>query len=812
MKTIIIGGVAAGASAAARLRRLDEEMEIVLLERGEFISYANCVLPYFLGGVVPQRSSLLAMTPERMRARYRIDVRTRREAVAIDRKAKTVEIRNLEDGSSSVESYDKLLIATGSSPVRIPIPGDDDPAVGRFWTIPDMDRFSGLIASGAKRALVVGAGFIGLEVAENLRRAGLAVTVVELAPQVLATLDAEMAAPLAEELAVSGIRLELGRKVVAFRRDGALFARLDDGRELETDLAVMSVGVKPDSELARDAGLELGLRGHIVVDAGMRTADPDIYAAGDVVEVAEPILGGRTAIPLAGPAARQGRIAADNIAGGGSTYPGSRGTAVVKVGKLTAGSVGMTERKLLQQKTVFRKIYLHPGSNVSSYPGGALMHIKLLFDESGKILGAQLVGAKGVDKRLDVIASAMQAELPVGRLAELELGYAPPYGSAKDPVNYAGMIASNVLSGLSHIVHADGIPSDAQLVDVREPAEVELGAIPGAVNLPLDELRGRAGELDSTRPVVAYCRVGMRGYVAERILRAKGFDVYNLSGGYLAWKLFHPAPLPAAENAGGEKPEPAAASAGGEKPARKLDVRGLQCPGPVVSLRKTMDLMKSGEQLQLTAPESFAPDLRGWCASSGNELLRSECAEGDLRAVIRKADRGTSGAAPAAGIPAAPAGGHSAAIVLFSNDLDKAMAAMIIACGMAASGAKVGIFFTFWGLSVLRRNPAPPVRKNLIARMFGRMLPKGASKLALSKMNMAGLGTGMMKHVMAAQNVATLPELLDQARQLGVRFIACEMAMNVMGITREELIDVDEVAGVASFVELAKSSNNTLFI
>ncbi len=813
MKIVIIGGVAAGAGAAARLRRLDEQAEIVLLERGAFISYANCGLPYHVGGVIPERKSLLVMTSEKFTAWFGVDVRTESEAVAVNRGAKTVTVRR-KDGGTYAESYDKLVLATGSSPVTMPLPGSDDPRILRLWTIPDMDAILARVNAGAKRAVVVGAGFIGLETAENLRARGLDVTVVELCDQVLPTIDKEMSVFLSQELAAAGIDQKLGRKVVAFEKAGeALEAVLDDGSRLPADLVIMSVGVKPNSELAQAAGLALGPRGHIVVDDHLRTSDPDIFAAGDAVEVVDPVSGGKTAIPLAGPANRQARIVAENIAGRVSRYGGSYGSAVLKLGCITAAGVGLTERRLKQLKLPYEKIYTHPASNASYYPGGAQMHIKLLFAPDGRILGAQIVGHKGVDKRIDTIAVAMRGGLSVQDLAELDLAYAPPYNSAKDPVNFAGMVASNVLDGDSRIVHADALPADALLLDVREEAELALGVVPGSVNIPMSQFRKRLGELDPRREVVAICQVGLRGYIAERILRQHGYNVRNLSGGVVTWKQVHPQPIsPAAKTCAAPAcAAPAgvtAAAPSGATAAAVLDVRAMACPGPVVQIKLKMDAMKAGEAVTLLAPLSFAADLASWIAASGNELVSREMKPGHLEAVIRKC--GSAAAAAQAALPGG--GGHSAAIVLFSNDLDKALAALIIACGMAASGMKVGIFFTFWGLTVLRRNPAPPVKKNLISRMFGMMLPKGAGKLALSKMHMAGMGTAMMKQVMAGQHVPSLPELLQQARALGVRFIACDMAMGVMGITREELIAVDEVAGVAGFVEMARASGNTLFI
>lgn len=798
MKTVIIGGVAAGASAAARLRRLDESMEIVLLERGDYISYANCGLPYHLGGVIPERDSLLVMPEKKFKAWFNLELRTKNEVIAVNRQAKSVTVRRA-DGSEYEESYDKLLLATGSSPVAPSLPGADDSRIHSLWTIPDMDALGALVKEGAENAVVVGGGFIGLEAAENLRERGLHVTVIQHSGHVLPSVDREMAYLLEAELAANGVDVRLNSKLGSFRKKGdSLFAVLSDGSELAADLVVMSIGVTPNSGLAKSAGLELGARGHIVVNERLQTSDPDIYAAGDAVEVVDRISGQKTAVPLAGPANKQGRIAADNIAGRSSVYRGSWGASVIKIGTLTAAGIGLTEAKLKQLGVVYHKIYTHPASNASYYPGGSQMHLKLMFAADGRILGAQAVGMKGVDKRLDVIGTAMQSGRTAPELAELELAYAPPFNSAKDPVNFLGMIAQNILDGTTHPAYADALPADALILDVREEAEYQAGAIPGAVNLPLGQLRSRLNELDRSREVIVHCQVGLRGYLAERILRQNGFSVRNLSGGYLTWKYTHAA-LPAPVVSTPVRNVPPEAS------GRTLDVRTLACPGPVVRLKTEMENLAAGETLRLFAAGSFAPDLEAWVRSSGNELLGMERKSDRLEAILRKADAGGTDHVPVSS-------GRGASIVLFSNDLDKAMAALIIACGMAVSGKKVGIFFTFWGLSVLRRNPAPAVRKSLLSRMFGWMLPKGASELSLSKMNMCGAGTAMMKHVMKEQNVTSLPELLKQARELGVRFVACEMAMNVMGISREELIEVDDVAGVASFAEMAKDGGSTLFI
>ena len=802
MKVIIVGGVAAGASAAARLRRLDETAEIILLEKGDFISYANCGLPYHLGNVIPERDDLLVVPPEQFAAWFRIEVRTGSEAVRIDRAAKRLRIRG-KDGGEYDESYDKLLLATGA----VPVGEAANSRVFPLWTLADMDRIAARLA-GAKRAVIVGAGFIGLEAAENLRERGVAVTIVQRGTHVLPTLDDEMTAPLDDELARLGIRVIYGRLVAEYiEKSDSVEAVLDDGERLECDLVITAIGVRPNTKLALDSALKCGARGHISVDEHLCTSDPDIYAAGDAVEVVEPIFGGPTAIPLAGPANKQGRIAADNIAGGSSVYRGSFGTSAVKIGNLTAAGVGFTEKRLRDQGREYRKLYIHPASNASYYPGGSRMALKLLFGVDGTIYGAQIVGARGVDKRIDSIAQAMRNRLRAPQLGELELAYAPPYSSAKDPVNFAGFVAENLLSGLSDEVHADAIPPDASIVDVRTPEEYALGAIPGARNIPLAELRSRLAELDPARLTVCYCQVGLRGYLAERILKQHGCRAANLSGGWLTWKMFHH-----------ERREPAAAAVSGVPESVSdavvtLDLRSLACPGPILRLRKTMAELHGGARLRLLAASTFEGDLRSWAAGAGHAVVRCESMGDHLEAEVVRGGGGESPAGAAVSAPpAAVPAGKSAAIVLFSNDFDKAMAALILANGFAAAGAKVTIFFTFWGLSVLRRNPAPAVRKNFISRLFGLMLPTGATRLALSKMNMCGMGSAMMKSVMKRKGVLTLPELIRSAREAGVRFIACDMAMDVMGISRDELIEVDEVAGVATFAGIAGEGGATLFI
>jgi NADPH-dependent 2,4-dienoyl-CoA reductase/sulfur reductase-like enzyme/rhodanese-related sulfurtransferase len=547
MKLLIVGGVAGGASAAARARRLSEGAHIVLFERGPDVSFANCGLPYYLGGEIAERHKLLVVTPERLRTRFNLDVRVRTSVKAIDRAEKKVLIRDLASGREYEEGYDKLILAPGAAPIRPPLPGIDLPGIFTLRNLQDTDRIKGRLDQGVRRAVVVGAGFIGLELVENFVRRGVATTVVELQDQVLPPFDKEMATPIVEHLAAKGVALLLGQSAEAFEQalDG-LVVRLKSGQRLPAQLVVVGVGVRPENQLAVDAGLEVGPRGGIRVNEHLQTSDPDIYAVGDAIEVKDFVTGEPTQVPLAGPANRQGRIAADHIFGRPARYRGTQGTAIVRVFDKTAALTGASEKVLRRAKRPYRKVYVHPTHHAGYYPGAEAMTLKLLFDpETGKVLGAQAVGGSGVDKRIDVLAVAIQAGLTVFDLEEVELAYSPQYGSAKDPINMAGFVAAGLLRGDHPQVDVEAVLAAAPgqrplLVDVRTPQEYTGGHIPGAVNLPVDDLRSRLGELPRDQEIAVYCQVGQRGYLATRILRQAGFDAANVGGGYKTYKLFHP--------------------------------------------------------------------------------------------------------------------------------------------------------------------------------------------------------------------------------------------------------------------------------
>lgn len=536
MKLLIVGGVAGGASAATRARRLDEFAEIIMFERGIEPSFANCGLPYYIGGTIESRSELLIAPKQRLIDRYNLDVRTRNEVLSIDRAEKIVRVHDIENDREYEESYDKLILAPGAAPLRPPIDGIDHP---RVYTLRDMDDTDKLydVSQKAKQAVIVGAGFIGIEMAENLIARGVETAVVELVDQVLPPWDAEMVTTVAAHLRENGISLHLGDSATAFEPEGeAVRVRLKSGHELLADMVMLCVGVRPESKLAKDAGLEVGPQGGILVNERMQTNDPDIYAAGDAVQVASAVTGEPIQIPLAGPANRQGRIAADQIFGRDSRYRGTQGTAVVGVFEKTVAMTGLSEKALVASGWSYEKIYLHPSNHAGYYPGMTPFSMKLLFAPAdGRILGAQAVGGEGVDKRIDVIAAAIQAGMTVYDLEEMELSYAPQYGSAKDPVNMAGFIAAGVLRGDQPIVHFDVALSEVPgplMLDVRTPNEVEDGVVPGSINIPVDELRGRLGELPQDRLIYVYCQFGMRGYLATRILLQHGFNAKNLSGGY----------------------------------------------------------------------------------------------------------------------------------------------------------------------------------------------------------------------------------------------------------------------------------------
>ncbi|MDC7300323.1 FAD-dependent oxidoreductase [Agathobacter ruminis] len=807
-KTVIVGGVAAGASCAARLRRLKPDEEIIMLERGSYISYANCGLPYHVSDVIASRDALLVTKKEVMKARFAVDVRTESEVVSIDRANKRVHIVE-KNGNAYDEAYDNLVIATGSSPLRPRIPGIDSPLVRTLWTVPDTDEIRAMVQDeNTKSAVVVGGGFIGLEMAENLHEAGLAVTLVEAADQVMAPLDYEMALLLNENICENRVNLILNDGVSRFvEEENRIVTELVSGKRVEADLVILAIGVRPNSAIAQSAGLEINARGGIVVDDHMRTNDPSIYAAGDVIEVEEFITKDRTMVPLAGPANKQGRIVADNLAGIDSRYAGTQGSSVAKVFDLTAAATGANEKSLnrngLQRDRDYRTVILTQNSHAGYYPGALPLVLKLIFSMDGsRIYGAQIVGRDGVDKRIDTLGVAIRMGAGVRDLTELELAYAPPYSSAKDPVNMAGYVAENVLNGYVTFAQWDepDTDKDAILLDVREEAEVMAYAIPNAKNIPMSVLRERIGELDKQRKYIIFCAIGVRAYNSARILAHHGFEhVKVYPAGARLYRSTH---------AGSdENLKPQVLKKGCVQPAQTpaktvtVNCSGLQCPGPIMEVFRNMKELNAGECLEVTASDpGFAKDIVSWCERTGNQLISNEKRGTAYVATIQKVD------AENAALP------QGKTMVVFDGDLDKVLASFVIANGALAMGRPVTMFFTFWGLNALRKQKSPKLKKSLIEKMFGMMLPKGSRKLKLSKMNMGGMGTRMMRKVMQDKRIDSLEEMMQKAMQNGVKLVACSMSMDVMGIRPEELIDGVEIGGVGTYLGDAEQSNVNLFI
>ena len=790
--------------------------EIIILERGDFISFANCGLPYHIGGVIQEREKLLVITPEKLKNTFNIEARVKHEALSIDTKKKTVNVRDLSNGREYTESYDKLVLSPGATPIIPPIPGVDLPGVFTLRSIPDMDRINDfVIEKQATRAVVIGGGFIGLEIAENLQDRGVQVTIIEMLDQVMAPIDYEMAAMVHQHLDFKHVRLALSDGLKAIDADSPLNVTLQSGRVVGTDMVILSVGVRPETSLAKDAGLELGLRGTIAVNDHLQTSNKDIYAIGDAVQIKNIVSGKEVNLPLAGPASKQARIVADNIAGRDMAFKGVQGTSIVKVFDLTVGATGLNSKQLTDLGLPFKDVIIHASNHAGYYPGASPMAFKLLFSPEGKIYGAQLVGVEGVDKRVDVIATAIRAGMTVFDLEELELAYAPPYGSARDAVNIIGFLAGNVLRGDLETIDwnmVDKMDREKNVfLDVRDPEELAIGMIDGALNIPLGELRQRLNEIPHSKRVVVYCQVGQRGYFAARILKQNGFDVVNLSGGYKTYShvtckqsnfdTFENVSISSREEI--HEIPPFNADNANEF---TVDACGLQCPGPILKLYNKVKEVNPGDLITVKATDfGFSSDVEAWADRTGNKLLSVDSANGVITAKIvkgaeKKEEKGSVAMT------------QDKTMVIFSGDLDKAIAAFIIANGAASMGHKVTMFFTFWGLNILRKDNAPKVKKNLIEKMFGFMMPRGADKLTLSQMHMLGMGTAMIKGIMKKKNVASLPELIKSAMDNGVVIEACQMSMDLMGIQKEELLDGIKTVGVATFIHASDESNATIFI
>lgn len=814
-KIVIVGGVAGGATTAARLRRLDEFADIILLERGEYISFANCGLPYHVGGVIESRDALVVQTVADMKKKFNIDVRNFSEVTKIDTGSKVVQIRDVQTNRVYTETYDKLVLSTGSVPVKPRIPGiESAKTLFTLRNIPDMDQIITFIQTEhPKHATVIGGGFIGIEMMENLHHLGLKVTLIEMAPQVMGMFDFEMAQIIHQGIADQGVELLLNDGVKSFDQSGKQII-LSSGKVVNTDLIIFAIGVRPDNGLAKDANLALSDRGSIKVNEYMLTSNPDIYAIGDVVEVPNRVSNQMMIAALAGPANRQGRIVANHICGIQEAYQGTLATSAAKIFNQTVSSTGLNEKQVKALGFNYKVLHIHPSNHASYYPGSEPISLKVVFNpETEEIYGAQAIGGDGVDKRIDVLATAIFAKMKITDLKNIDLAYAPPYSSAKDPVNMVGYVAENMIKGLTQVVTWAEIQElaskGAYILDIREHQEVLIHYLSGSVNIPLSELRSRLAELPQNETIYVYCQVGTRGYTAQRILTQHGFNAINLDGGFKSFSCVFD------ENGSqvcffpvNELGDPVVTPVETIEPSHKeivlVDACGLQCPGPIMKVYQTMETMKPGEVLEVKASDpGFMKDIQTWANKTGNTLINLNK---DNKTITAKLQKGK----PVKTEKEDPKNGST--IVVFSEDLDKAIAAFIIATGAKSMGKEVSLFFTFWGLNILRKPKHTKVKKSFIEKMFGFMMPKGTEKLPISKMNMLGMGPKMIRYIMKKKNVDSLQTLMKNAMDMGVKVTACAMSMDIMGIKKEELMDGIEIAGVATYLGDVQSSNHNLFI
>ena len=808
-KVLIVGGVAGGASTAARLRRLDENLEIIMFERGECVSFANCGLPYHIGGVIQNRESLLIQTPESLKARFNLDVRVNSEVVGVNGKDKKVKVKT-KNGEEYEENFDFLVLAPGAKSILPVVKGIENKKIFTLRNINDMDKIKSEIKNhNIKKATVVGGGYVGVETAENLKHLGIDTTLIEAAPHILAPFDSEISNILEYELVDNGINLLISEKVTEFQEDkDEVIIKLESGKSVAADMVILSIGVNPDTKFLQNSGINLGERGHILVNEKLETNIDGIYALGDSIIVKNYITNQDVAIPLAGPANRQGRIVAGNIVGRNEKYKGSLGTAIIKIFELTGASTGLNERSLKQLNIPYEKVYLHPNNHATYYPGATAISIKALYNkENRQILGAQAVGISGVDKFIDVIAISIKFKATIDDLTELELAYAPPFLSAKSPANMLGFIGQNIEDNLLEQVFMKDLENynekETIILDVREKLELISGKLNDSINIPLSELRKRYTELPKDKEIWTYCAVGLRGYIASRFLTQKGYKVKNLAGGI---KIEEKELIKTQEETFSNKEN---SDYNVDKEDEYLDLSGLSCPGPLVKIKEKIDKLQGSEKLKVKVSDSgFYNDIQAWSKVTKNSLLSLDKKDGLTYATLQKGQASKVVVKEQENVIIED--NSNMTMVVFSGDLDKAIAAFIIANGALTMGKKVTMFFTFWGLSILKKKNLS--KKSFIEKMFAIMLPKNSQDLPVSKMNFFGIGAKMIRSVMKKKNIMSLEELMKKAKDLGVNITACTMSMDVMGISKEELIDGINYGGVGQYLGEAEKSNNNLFI
>ena len=808
-KVLIVGGVAGGASTAARLRRLDENLEIIMFERGEYVSFANCGLPYHIGGVIQNRESLLIQTPESLKARFNLDVRVNSEVVGVNGKDKKVKVKT-KNGEEYEESFDFLVLSPGAKPIFPAIKGIENKKIFTLRNINDMDKIKAEIKNyNVKKATVVGGGYVGIETAENLKHLGIDTTLIEAVPHILASFDSEISNILEYELINNGINLLTSEKVIEFQEDkDEVIIKLESGKSVAADMVILSIGVNPDTKFLQNSGINLGERGHILVNEKLETNIDGVYALGDSIIVKNYITNQDVAIPLAGPANRQGRIVAGNIVGRNEKYKGSLGTAIIKIFELTGASTGLNERSLKQLNIPYEKVYLHPNNHATYYPGATAISIKALYNkENRQILGAQAVGISGVDKFIDVIAISIKFKATIDDLTELELAYAPPFLSAKSPANMLGFIGQNIEDNLLEQVFMKDLENynekETIILDVREKLELISGKLNDSINIPLSELRKRYAELPKDKEIWTYCAVGLRGYIASRFLTQKGYKVKNLAGGI---KIEEKELIKTQEETFSNKEN---SDYNVDKEDEYLDLSGLSCPGPLVKIKEKIDKLQGSEKLKVKVSDpGFYNDIQAWSKVTKNSLLSLDKKDGLTYATLQKGQASKVVVKEQENVIIED--NSNMTMVVFSGDLDKAIAAFIIANGALTMGKKVTMFFTFWGLSILKKKNL--AKKSFIEKMFAMMLPKNSQDLPVSKMNFFGIGAKMIRSVMKKKNIMSLEELMKKAKDLGANITACTMSMDVMGISKEELIDGINYGGVGQYLGEAEKSNNNLFI
>lgn len=800
-KILIVGAVAGGASAATRLRRLSEDYEIIMFDRGEYPSFANCGLPYHIGGIIAERDSLIIKSPEDFKSRFNIDVRMFSEVIKVSPAEKTISIQK-KSGEIYEENFDYLILSPGAKPFIPNIEGIESEKIFTLRNIPDMDKIIKKIkVESTKSVAVIGGGFIGVEMAENLKHLNLETHLIEAAPHILAPFDSDLSEDLEDKMLENNVILHLSKKVIKFEDRGEkINIFLDDNSSLSVDFVISAIGVQADTAFLKDSGINLNERGSIIVNEYLETNFKNIYALGDAIP----------GFALAGPANRQGRIVANNIAGKNEKYKRSIGTSIIKVFDMVGAATGKNERILRQENIKYSTVIFYPNSHAGYYPNATQLHCKILFEkESGKILGAQAVGYEAVDKFIDSIASTIHFNGNIYDLSELELCYAPPFGGAKSPINMGGFIGRNIYENFVEVISSEEEmkvfnPEKNILLDVRTEEEVSVAPIANSLVIPVDELREKLETLDKNKEIWVFCAVGLRGYIASRILMQAGYKVKNISGGYrMLSKYFK------IENKNNrEENQEKISETLDDSNIEELNLTGLSCPGPLLSLKAKMETLTSGERIKVVASDpAFANDVQAWAKSSNNKILSTANNKGLINVLIEKSEASNI----ENGIKIKE-DKNNMTLIFFSGDYDKAIAAFILANGAVAMGKKVTMFFTFWGLSILKKENAPKVKKSFLDRMFSICLPSSYKNLPLSKMNFAGMGRKMMELVMRKKDLISLSELLDEAKKNQINMIACTMSMEAMGINENELIDGIDFGGVAQYLGEADSSNTNLFI